>query len=702
MKYCSLAIAIGCAGAWSSPLLASDPFDTCPTKAFLIQGTTATAYGINIVSGNAEVLSEDMATSGKINAAGFSVYDNYLYGFGYEARDMVRMGKDFQVEAMNVSGLPDTTFYVGDAAVTENAYYFYRKGANFGLYRVSLDVNDDRYLQANRIVDGATLNLSIFDFAFHPTTGEAYAVDSNGRIFLINVNTGDATNLGDLGVSGTFGAAYFDVEGNLYISRNSDGYIYRIKVDDIDNTDLTAAVKLFAIGPESGNNDGARCAIAPLIDDSIEIDFGDAPESYGTLLDDNGPRHEIGSLYLGNKVTNEYVPNSADSGDDGVAFVSTVQSASAAQLQSIVSVETSQNGYLHAWVDWNQNGFFDDEEKVFDAKYLNEGQNALMMNVPAGALHGETWARFRVSELDTLSPTGGVTNGEVEDYQITVTDSQYTTVCYPSSSGFVTLAYEDIWPSLGDYDFNDVVVEYRACQDKINNTVMRYWISGNLVAVGAQYHNAFAVRLSGVSPDNVNQTLISHTIGGEKIHDSPIEVNRSEVILQVLPDTSTLYQSTASCSFFRTEEGCAASAKIPFELYVPLSVGKSDALAPRGILDPFIFAVEGFWHGPHVTNGNARGWEVHLKNQAPTSAFDTGLLGTEDDASSPSQSLYFATDRGLPFAIQISEQWSPPLEAIDITDAYPLFADFAESNGEENSYWFTVPATNKVILENEE
>ena len=29
---------------------------------------------------------------------------------------------------------------------------------------------------------------------------------------------------------------------------------------------------------------------------------------------------------------------------------------------------------------------------------------------------------------------------------------------FPSQNGFVTLAYRDNWPSLGDYDFNDLVI----------------------------------------------------------------------------------------------------------------------------------------------------------------------------------------------------------------------------------------------------
>ncbi len=38
---------------------------------------------------------------------------------------------------------------------------------------------------------------------------------------------------------------------------------------------------------------------------------------------------------------------------------------------------------------------------------------------------------------------------------------------YPSANGFGTLLFEDLWPGLGDYDFNDLVLSYRI--NKITN-----------------------------------------------------------------------------------------------------------------------------------------------------------------------------------------------------------------------------------------
>ena len=97
-------------GLFSCLSLQAAPFDTCPSKAFLVQDTTARLYGVNLVSGSAPELENDMGTSGKVNGIGFSVHDRYLYGWGYEAGTLVRIGKDYQVEPMSLSGAPNQNF----------------------------------------------------------------------------------------------------------------------------------------------------------------------------------------------------------------------------------------------------------------------------------------------------------------------------------------------------------------------------------------------------------------------------------------------------------------------------------------------------------------------------------------------------------------------------------------------------------------
>lgn len=660
--------------------LSAAPFDTCPSKAFLVQGNTATMYGVNLVSGSYTTFAENVGTNNKLNGIGFSVHDRYIYGWDYSNKDIGRVGKDYVLEPIMTSGFPDTNFYVGDVAIHENAFYVYKKGSSLGLYRVSLDENSDDYLQAERIIDGSALNLNIFDMAFAPNDNAslAYSVDSNGNLHRIDVSNGTSTNLGNVGQSGTFGAVYFDVESNFYISRNQDGHVYKIDITDPNNT------QLFAYGPVSNTNDGARCATAPIIDDTEDptIDYGDAPNSYGTSLNANGARHNVGDLFFGQSVSAEYVPKATDD-DDGISFLTNIETG----YDTLVSFSLSKSGYVNAWIDWNGDGQFQQAERVISEYQGVAGENRVLIPVPVDAVEGSTWARFRVSDNSDIAPQGGVDNGEVEDLNISIVASSLI----QNSTSWKTAAFEDLWPQKGDYDFNDVVVRYRVTTSQIGNQVVRYHIEGALIAVGAGYHNAFAIRLKDIARKDVDEGQIELTIDGTPQMSSPLEANRNEAIVVVFADTREMVPVQPGCKFFRTETGCSdiQRAPYPFEISIPLATSYNANIATNSQVDPFIFAVNGHYHGPFVDQNNGRGWEVHLKNHEPTEAFDNSYLDQGDDTSSING--YFQTSTGLPWALIINSQWDHPMERVDMSAAYPDFAAFAESAGAHNATWFENP-----------
>ena len=72
----------------------------------------------------------------------------------------------------------------------------------------------------------------------------------------------------------------------------------------------------------------------------------------------------------------------------------------------------------------------------------------------------------------------------------------------PSFSG--TLAYEDLWPGKGDFDFNDMVVDYEFNIVKNNQEVVQN-ITATFVlkAFGASLHNGFGFTLPTVNPGDI-------------------------------------------------------------------------------------------------------------------------------------------------------------------------------------------------------
>jgi len=660
------------------------PFESCPSKAFLMQQQVAQLYGVNLVTGYYSLLSDNLGTDDKINAIGFNFHDNYIYGWGYEWGTLVRIGSDYQATPLPLENNPGINFFVGDTSLSENSYYFYKKGLSYGLYKVSLDEQSSEYLQVVNIIDGQSLSLTIYDFAFHPENNDAYTVDKNGQLYRINVSDGSQTSLGNVGEQGTFGAVYFDVEGNFYISRNNDGHVFIINVDE-QNPQAT----FFAYGPSASQNDGARCAVAPVIDESVAAttDYGDAPDSYGTTLFSNGARHGISNIYLGSTITAEHNANvyPKSDQDDGIVFITPLL----AGTDSLIQVQATGAGYLNIWGDWNRDGTFSQDEKLISDKYMADSTEVFLVNTPLTALNGFTWTRARFTSTPSIVASGGVADGEVEDYRVIVNNlgnSQIQDTPY-------YLAFEDRWPEQGDYDMNDVVILQESSLLLTENfEVKQLEFHGELKALGASYHNGFAIQLDNILPSNINTDLIRFEINGVQQENSAIEEDTEYVVIKITDDLRSHIQLTEECEYYKTESNCDNASQMTFSVTVPFNTPITLEQFPEAPYNPFIFAQNSTYHGDLFFHPG-RPLEIHLKNKMPTSKADSTMFGIADDSTQPSANYLYQTSNGLPWALAINpgsqEEWKHPSEMVDILQAYPDFQDFVESNGNTATRWFS-------------
>jgi uncharacterized repeat protein (TIGR01451 family) len=163
--------------------------------------------------------------------------------------------------------------------------------------------------------------------------------------------------------------------------------------------------------------------------ESDSSDAGDAPLIYGN------PTHTIvNGLRLGANVDADtgFLNSSNATGDDtngtddedGVTIPTLTQSQSATISVNVNQV-TAGTGRLQGWIDWNGDGDFADAgEQIATNLQLSAGTSGTIsvpVTVPAGAItSAPTFARFRWSTTADLSPTLTATNGEVEDYQVSI------------------------------------------------------------------------------------------------------------------------------------------------------------------------------------------------------------------------------------------------------------------------------------------
>lgn len=86
-----------------------------------------------------------------------------------------------------------------------------------------------------------------------------------------------------------------------------------------------------------------------------------------------------------------------------------------------LSIQASAAGYVHVWVDVNQDGDFTDaDEWMVRNEYVGAGLNAVSAYAPSQAGTYTLRVRYQTVSNDDLLPTGSASDGEVEDYQFVV------------------------------------------------------------------------------------------------------------------------------------------------------------------------------------------------------------------------------------------------------------------------------------------
>lgn len=248
---------------------------------------------------------------------------------------------------------------------------------------------------------------------------------------------------------------------------------------------------------------------------------------------------------------------------------------------------------------------------------------------------------------------------------------------YPSETGTATLAFEDLWPHKGDYDFNDMVVDYNFNQiTNAANKVVAVQAKLTVRSIGASYVNGFGIQFN-TPADNVksvtNQTL---TEGVVKNLASGAEANQAKAVVIAFDNAFKLLPHAGNTSGVNTINGGAYVE--PQTKVIDIEFVTSVAFADFGTppYNPFIFI------------NRDRTKEVHLPASEPTDLADLSILGTADDDSNIDKGKYYMSDKYLPWAINLPTQFDYPAEKEDITKTYLLFNSWANSSGYKNMDWY--------------
>lgn len=305
--------------------------------------------------------------------------------------------------------------------------------------------------------------------------------------------------------------------------------------------------------------------------------------------------------------------------------------------------------------------------------------------MPAGTakvnvlLWANDYKRNRAIYFDNVVVTGPVTDSDNDGVDDDLDDypndaSRAFDVYYPNEDDWGSFAFEDLWPGTGDYDFNDLVVDYQF-KSVLNsdNGLVEFYTDYSVRAVGASLVNGFALQLPG---DPTNVSSVTGTNIAESylnINANGTEQNQSSTVIFLFDNSFNMIGSSGS-AFINTKED------------VPYVIPETNQLHVT-FTNPVVNAGHAPYN-PFIVVDEERGVEVHLAGYVPTDLADQTKFGTWADDTDPATGKYYQSINNLPWAIDVPVSFDYPVEQVQIIDAYNYFKTWGESGGTSYTDWY--------------
>ena len=321
---------------------------------------------------------------------------------------------------------------------------------------------------------------------------------------------------------------------------------------------------------------------------------------------------------------------------------------------------------------------------IYDAE-----TNTIVFGVEDGGISSSSWST-RDNDFDDVVFFASYTPDDAVDRKDIPTtdpdpDPESDDLIYiPNANGFGTLMFDDSWPTLGDGDFNDLVVDYqftaRASATEVENNdryVSQMSFRFKVAMADAANSNGFGVMIPGISPSSVSG-ISNLDIHGELNYNSDISISyqlepghTDEVVLLVAPEINSLFDGPC---FNSGSPGCQTGSYIEFSFTLTFN--------PMARQSNFN-SISAFM----ILNQN-RGRELHTPGNKPSSLISESLYGSSDDGTDKSNGKYFQSKMNLPWGLDINSSIPVPKNEVSILDAYPNFESWAKSGGIVDSDWY--------------
>lgn len=283
-------------------------------------------------------------------------------------------------------------------------------------------------------------------------------------------------------------------------------------------------------------------------------------------------------------------------------------------------------------------------------------------------LYAESYPKEAISKLGVVNldtPKDTDKDGVTDQFDEYPTDPKKAYNNYfPSKDSWGTLAFEDRWPLKGDYDMNDLGINYRYTYvTNAENDAVEMTADYKVTTALAYFHNGFGVELpfnSSIVASVEGQVLSKGYI---KTNSNGTEAGQKNAVIIPFDDQKALYNS-------ETKLSDVVSVNILFTSPQPAVILKN---AP---------------YNPFLISDGRRSHEIHLPGKTPTTLADGALFGYQDDQSKPEIGKYYIGTNNWPWALHFTEPFNYPAEGKAVNEAYSEFSEWASSGGTLFTDWY--------------
>ncbi len=483
---------------------------------------------------------------------------------------------------------------------------------------------------------------------------------------------------GTLTITNNF-SAYGTITNHGTFNINSESYLYGVFTNN-------GTFHTKGVNSSTHNNNG------PITNNGTMIYDGNLTENNNTTFNNNcylwvKKKYEINSL-VNNYSYIQVDGNFRSNGNSTLNFYNGammfVKGNAAGPLNGdMVGNGTTSVVKITGGISSNSGADFTGNLEVCASSYGTNGSNNITQNgalkngavavcdqayIPTGACNPEG------NGTPTVTDTDG--DGVADDNDLFPNDPlRAGESFYPGSNQMGTLAYEDLWPAKGDYDFNDIVLDYRyRLITDADNNVKDIEVTYALRAIGGTFRNGFGLQL-GVAPSAVASVSRNVNFAPNSSSGTGVESGQAKAVIIFFENAFDVLANNGT----QTVNTNPAETSSPVDTN-SLTITFTNAVSAASLGT--------FPYNPFIYTNRTRGQEVHLSGKEPTDLANLGLFGQVDDDTEPGQGRYYVTENNLPWAINITQQFDYPQEKKDIVQAYLNFASWAQSGGASSTDWY--------------